>query len=738
MPVPTARRRALTPPRSTGRGRATVADDRDDAGAPPVADPLTQLIAESPVDLGRLDPATTARFAAALQRLAGNAAVHGAIVRRGGPVAQRIPVGAAFRETLLTTPEAGEVAGGAGGYTAAGYALGAENRYQITRDAQGVRVEVRIYFRDPGGGPIPDGDTRRGDASGMCSGLVTQWNDRFEFVGRRRPPAGGPTDAGVPAGTGPAPGTPAAPAGPGGAAAALDEIRLPVRYLATPVFDPAAERDATVTLRTNVATGEAPTGGPYGVIDAGNWFTSIDRRVYPADPNVIYAHEYGHLLGIPDEYSLSNAEMHNRIHGAYPIEGTGAADDLDSQATRVVLVRAIVAQLKPRLRGAATQIARIVAGQRSQLVALLARTMRSGWRDGSTTAGIASAARTALAGRDRALRAVPGAVAFEARQNRSYFTDAQAGFADALDPANFGQLLETAFENAAETAISGGQVTLGPEPGRCTDRDMTIRVGTRNLGSDATLTASATSAANAIAGANPAPAPGARPPRVSPSSGLLERIAALPGTWSNLQGAFEAEATRLPNTLVALATSAISDPSFAAGVDNSPANLYRQLLAVFGTVSATAASATFSDFFAAQVQPTMRDQSNELVTLVGDEIGLHSTVPAGGGTSAGTVAAPDPAAAARTQAIAAAIETGATRARAMATAAAPANLAPGARQTTDVNVRYSVEGMMGSNASPTGALIRTDHLSGMVGAFNTNSPALRHADEENFTVRRRV
>jgi hypothetical protein len=74
----------------------------------------------------------------------------------------------------------------------------------------------------------------------------------------------------------------------------------------------------------------------------------------------------------------------------------------------------------------------------------------------------------------------------------------------------------------------------------------------------------------------------------------------------------------------------------------------------------------------------------------------------------------------------------------MVTAAAPTGVTPGARQTTGVNVRYSVEGMMGSNASPTGALIRTDHLAGMVGAFNTNSPALRHADEDNFTVRRRA
>lgn len=737
MPIPTARRRALAPPRSTGRVRAIVVDARDGAGAPPVADPLTQLVAQSPAELGRLDPAATTRSAGALQRLAGNAAVHGAIVGRNGRVVQRIAVPSDFTETLLQNPEAAETASGPGGYTAAGYRGGRGNRYQITRDDQGVRIEVRIYFRDPGGGPIPDGDTRQGDASGMCSGLVTQWNDRFEFVGRRRPPAGGPADAGVPAGTGPAPGGPAAPAGPAAAAAATGEICLPVRYLATPVFDPANEHDATVTLRPNVATGDAPAGDAMGIINSGNWFTNIDRRVYPADPNVIYAHEYGHLLGIPDEYSLSNKDMHKTIHGAYPIEGPAAAGDLDSQATRVVLVRAIVAQVKPRLAGAATQIATIVGGQRSQLVALLARTMRTGWQDGSTTAGIAHAARTALAGRDRVLGAVPGAVTFEARQNRSYVTDAQAGFADALDPANFAQLLETAFENAAETAIRGGRVTLGPEPGRCTDRDMTIQVGTRNLGSDATLTASATSAANAIAGANPAPAPGTRPPRVSPSSGLLDRIAALPGTWSNLEGAFEAEAARLPNTLVALATSAISDPAFAAGVDNSPANLYRQLLAVFGTVSATAASATFSDFFAAQVQPTMRDQSNELVALVNDEIGLHSTVPGGGGTNAGATAAPDPAAAARTQAIAAAIQTGATRARSMATAAAPTNLTPGTRQATDVNVRYSVEGMMGSNASSTGALIRTDHLSGMVVAFNGNSPALRHADEENFTARRR-
>jgi len=716
-----------------------VADDRDGFGTPFAVDPLAQLVAESPTRIDRLDPAAAARSAAALQRLAGNAALEGAIVRRDGRVVQRIPVASDFKETLLQNPTAAETASGAGGYTAAGYRGGAGNRYQMTRDSQGVQVEVRIYFRDPGGGPIPDGDSRRGDASTMCSGLVTQWNNRFEFVGRRTPPAGGPADAGVPAGTGTTPAGPAAAAGPGGAAAAPNEVRLPVRYVATPVFDADAERDATVTLRTNLATGVAPTGGQYGIIDAGNWFTNIDKRVYPADPNVIYAHEYGHLLGIPDEYSLSNAEMHNRIHGAYPIEGTAAASDLDRQATRVVLVRAIVDQVKPRLTAAATNIAAVVGSQRSQLVALLARAMRTGWQSGDTTGGIVAAGRKALTGRERALRTLPGAVRFEARANRAYFTDAQAGFADALEPAAFARLLRGAFDSAAEAAINGGRVSIGPEPGRCTDRDMTIRVGTRNLGSDATLTASATTAATAIAGSNPAaPAPGARPPRVSPSSGLLERIAALPGTWSNLQTAFETEAARLPNTLVALATSSISEPAFAAAVGDSPAALYRALLEVFGAISATAATATFSDFFAAQVQPTMRGQADELVGLVNDELGIHSTVPVGGGTNAGAAATPDPAAAARTQAIASAISSGSTRARAMATAAAPTGLTPGTRQTTGVNVRYSVEGMMGSNASPTGALIRTDHLAGMVGAFNTNSPALRHADEENFTVRRRA
>jgi hypothetical protein len=710
--------------RARGHGRGADSGEPESGSSLPVVDPLTQLVAESPQRLDHLDAGAATRSAGALQQLAGNAALRGVIVPRGRLAAQRVAVASDFRETLLQNPTAAETTSGAGGYTAAGYRGGAGNRYQMTRDEQGVRVQVRIYFRDPGGGAIPDGDTRRGDAGTMCTGLVTQWDDRFEFVGRRRAEPG--TGAGSRAG-----------APPGEATPASDEVRLPVRYVATPVFDPAAERDSTVTLRTNLATGSNPTGGQYGIIDAGNWFTNIDRRVYPADPNVIYAHEYGHLLGIPDEYSLSNAEMHNRIHGAYPAEGTAAAEDLDRQASRVVLVRAIVGQVTPRLTSAAAQIAGIVAGQRSQLVGLLARTMRDGWRDDSTTTGIIAAAQTALAGRDRPLRALPEAVRFEARSNRAYRSDAQAGFADALDPASFGALLRRAFTSAAESAIGGGRVSVGPEPGRCTDRDMTIRVDTRRLASDATLTASATTAANALAGANPTPAPGGRPPRVSPSSGLLERIGALPGTWRNLPTAFEAEAARLPGILVSLATTAISDPSFAAGVGNSPANLYRQLLAVFGSVSFTAASATFSDFFAAQVQPTMRGQADELVGLVDAELGLHSTVSAGGGTDAGAGAAPDPAAVARSQAIAAALQTGATRARAMATAAAPTNVAPGGRQTTGVNVRYAVEGMMGSNASPTGALIRTDHLAGMVGAFNTNTPALRHADEESFTVRRR-
>ena len=62
------------------------------------------------------------------------------------------------------------------------------------------------------------------------------------------------------------------------------------------------------------------------------------------DPNEAVktaAHEYGHLLGIPDEYSQSNAQMHKLMHQASPTLAAGEDQKLDDAATKYMVLRAM-------------------------------------------------------------------------------------------------------------------------------------------------------------------------------------------------------------------------------------------------------------------------------------------------------------------------------------------------------------------------------------------------------------
>ncbi len=60
---------------------------------------------------------------------------------------------------------------------------------------------------------------------------------------------------------------------------------------------------------------------------------------YSGDDSVITAHEYGHLLGIPDEYSQSNEQLNALIHEAAPANAASAGKALDKETVkRMVLV----------------------------------------------------------------------------------------------------------------------------------------------------------------------------------------------------------------------------------------------------------------------------------------------------------------------------------------------------------------------------------------------------------------
>ncbi len=131
---------------------------------------------------------------------------------------------------------------------------------------------------------IPAGDPRRDWATTMAGKAVAHWNGRLVFVGEEWNLLSENTTK-----------------------------RLPVTFGAVPVFDSGADADDNVIVHP-----AATVGGTTGNrIDASNYYTAKNSD-YPASADIIYAHEYGHLIGINDEYSQSNEQMNALSHEAAP------------------------------------------------------------------------------------------------------------------------------------------------------------------------------------------------------------------------------------------------------------------------------------------------------------------------------------------------------------------------------------------------------------------------------------
>ena len=107
----------------------------------------------------------------------------------------------------------------------------------MTRRASDVLVHVNIHFVDSDGSEIPASDPRRTAPTGpgavditaqtLCSTLVREWDNKYDFVGLRRDPAAPPQPAGAGAGSRADPTTAGAPTLP---------VKLPLRFEARPFF----------------------------------------------------------------------------------------------------------------------------------------------------------------------------------------------------------------------------------------------------------------------------------------------------------------------------------------------------------------------------------------------------------------------------------------------------------------------------------------------------------------------
>jgi hypothetical protein len=636
-----------------------------------------------------------------LQRSVGNRAV-GRLLNGEAPAVQRVPITAPTRrETLFNqrgTPGQASPAvyGGSGGVT-----------FDMTRGGtpESVTVTVKIRFFDrartaTGGNTgsrtvIPAGDPRRAWAQGICTQAPNVWNGRARLVGRRRPATG---LAGMVA---PDPGGP---------------VWLPLSFRAVPVWDLASPADAEVAVFGSATV----AGGPQDPIDAGHYY--MNRGRYPFTEEQIYAHEYGHLIGLPDEYSQSNPEMHAVLHDIDP--GTSAARGaaLDRETVRRMVMAALTRPLFLRLSGASGEISAALLRGAAPMRQALAGQLRVALTSPAVRSLFAANLPPTSARLARRVGALVAAATGAVRNSRGV---AAAVVAGELAPAALGALIGNQYWAAlmgvhGAADVGGGlSVNITIEGGA----GGPAATGVWNAASGGAMAANASAETDRVVGALQT----GRVPPVRPSGALLRQLESLPTGWAAFSAA--APAALASTTLEADLTTALTAAWVARMVSGGGAAIARGpalASAVDGavrTAARTAATNAVRAFLSAEINPVLQTSVTALMSAVGDEVTRIMTTPAG----ALAAAAPkDPDLAAMAATLNSQLQTQA------AVAGAVAAVTPGSTQVDPGStappqaVTYGTVNMMSDNAS----VFRVDQFAELATQFNGSG--LRSDREDSF------
>lgn len=643
-----------------------------------------------------------------LQRAAGNRAVVAAIEH----AVQRVPVKVATGETLYNQSAAGGQAG------AKRYG-GAEKSFDLVRNGDtGVTATVKIKFLSqarntvppPAGAPpgtpavgqligtpteIPAGDDRRTWADDMAKKAVIHWNGKLTLVGEEW-----------------------------NAFQENTKKRLPVTFVAMPVWGAADEAHSTVIVHPPAVVGGS-TGNP---IDAGNWYKKKDDAVYPANDDIIYAHEYGHLIGIADEYSQSNEQMNALLHEAAPGNAASSMAALDKTTIERMTLAALSRPLNAQLQAAMPGITNAIRAKRPQVK----RAMAKAARDGAATGDVRDALRSVLeAGTAGALGPrIPTAVAFQTAANFSNRSLAGEGVEAGFSAAALGRQIGDAYW----AALTGAQDATVAVKGL---GDVKINVQDSVYGASGAGTATAGNAAavaTSTVGTAPSPAGGGGAPglpAVAPSATLVDQLAGLPDTWSAAGSSLEtgvtgaafaakmAEALKGAGAAAAAAAAALPVGATPAKAESTRA-LYERARDLVQNAARTAARQVATDLVSTTIDPTLSASVTALQATIATEVGRVLTASPSGLAAA----PPDPNMAAVVSAMKGRLD--AAKAATKDTGRDPLGKEGGTAPAQDVT--YSYQGLMGSNAS---AEVRADQFAKLVTGFNQK---LKTFFERSFTA----
>ncbi len=684
--------------------RGQVGPDRDRsaraASARPAGVTQAQRAASdhAPANVAPRRDRLSRRRALALQRSAGNRAVSGLLRHVQRVEVKEKPLG----ETLYNQPGAGGKAG------SKHYDL--HPQYEMTRQGDsGVTVTVRIQFLSqtrntvpkpadaPPGTPdlgdligepkeIPADDPRRAWASSVVQEGVKIWNGRLTLVGEERH-------------------------------LLSDDVtkkRLPVTFRAEPVFGLGASAHSRVIVHPSSTVAGTP-GNP---IDAGNYYMN-KGTAYSGDDKVIAAHEYGHLLGIPDEYSQNNQQLNALMHQAAPGDAPSAGKALDKATIERMVLLALKLPMLRQLDIAMPQLVAAIQAQRK----LVSRRMAAAARAGAASGDVRTQLRDQLVERSvgKVASNVPGVVAFQTTTNFSNITQAgtgvTAGFAASALSTQIRDAYWKALGDAASrniVAVKGlGDVSINIRGPVASITGTGGAQATAGAGAAATLVGSGAAGGAAATGA---PSGGGAPglPAIAPPATLIDKLSALPTTWGSAGSALEAGIT--PDKFAAKMVGALKAAQVIAkaaalaglgGIDTT-SQLYQIAYALVTNAAQTAARELATELIGTTMTPVLVTGVGDLQAAIGTEVDRVMGTPASGVAALGT---PDPNMTAVVTAMKARLDADKK--------ATPAGVRDplGAKGGTaaDQDVTYSYQGLMGTNAT---TALRPDQFGPMVKQFN--------------------
>lgn len=697
---------------------------------------------------GATRPRTPVGLITGLQRLVGNRAMS-AVLDPIRTALQRVPVNAQFHETLYNT-ENGTGAFQAGGFTGGSPTSNANvggaatpASYDISRSDTGVTVLIKIRFlqqeRNTTPPPVPpapnplnipplgtlkdspkeipanDPSDRRTWASTTATKAVGTWNARkIVFTSQDHPQPGEGAGAGAP----PLPPT---------------AVRLPVTFKAEAVFglnDPAHQQ-------VIVHPPASIPGTPGHPIDAGNWYRQDDdpakrAKSYPHGDEVIYAHEYGHMLGIPDEYSQSNEQMNALIHQAAPASAASARAALDKATIERMALASLSRPMYAQLQAALPLMISALNAKRAVVTRKLSAAAKSGAVSGDVRTELTKAL-TAEA--DPTLNpSIPRVVAFQTTSNFSNLGIADAAVRGAFAIGEVRRVIGAAYWSALAAPHETNVAVAGFD-------DVKINVSSGVYGTSGPGTATAGNAGSVAAKAVGPTAAGPGLPPI-PATSLIGQLRALPATWSTAGSALESAVT--PDAFTKSMSEGVKSAAGAAALAarlaaavvpgyvppkmTKAGPLYRRAYTLVQNAANAAAKQLAADLITKTVQPTLAASVTALQSAIAGEVTTLLATPPAGMAAAGPA---DPQMAAIVSAMkgrldadkAATAGTGIDPTK--PTAANPAPTAP------SQDVSYSAQGLMGSSNS---TKVRTDQFEKMLAAFNAQLRKKPREDEFKVEV----